>query len=229
MPLITARSLVPDVVAMLGERRPAEPGWQRVGEPVPQAVTERSYQPAASAQALRGRRPAGRLTPAALSLAQLQQVLTSAFAAHNRDWPQPRCGPAGLVVLVAASRVTGLPSGTYAADLERRKIFIRLAGRPCDTEIPGRYGSAAAVLHICGDLSAACSGGGSGYGSLLVRAGALGRAAWLSAQPAHLDGTVHGTASRHVTSIARSFDGGLRHLLSVALGVGSGDDEHAHR
>jgi hypothetical protein len=227
MPLVAARSQTSQVSGLLAEGRPVGAHWQRAREPRPQAVTEPRRGLVAATRALRDCRSAGGFSPAAVSRAQLALVMTQALVLHERDWPPARFDPPALMALVAAIRVTGLRRGTYAAGGSQGAGFMCLARTGWDEAMPAGYGDAAAVLHICGDLSAACGEDGSGYGSLLVRAGALGRAISLAAQSAHLSTATYATASHHVTNMARHLDGALRHLMSVALGAEAGDHENA--
>ncbi|MEU8813737.1 hypothetical protein [Actinoplanes sp. NPDC048796] len=81
------------------------------------------------------------------------------------------------------------------------------------TEVLGSLApTAPVILAVRGDLVRACSPAGPGYGGLLVAAGALGYAAWLSALSVGLSASVYGATTE---AAGRA---GLRHLFTVAIG-----------
>jgi hypothetical protein len=125
-----------------------------------------------------------------------------------------------VVVMIEAARVTHLRRGLYTAGPTGKTVFEPLPGAAQSPDVSREYGSAPALLHVCGDLVAACQRGGSGYSALLVRAGALGEAAWLAAVSAGLAGATYARSSYRVTEAVRPLGQGLRHLLTVAIGLG---------
>jgi len=220
MPLVAAGSQVTRIAALLNEARTGQEAAART----PRAVAERQHALTAGPGHQDQNEPAAFLPADAIWLAQLETIIARALTVYDRSWPSAGSGPASLTVLVAVSRVIGLVPGVYVVGHTDGIGLTRLAD--CGDDIdPAKYGNAAAALHICGDLADACRGGVPGYGTLLVRAGMLGHAAWLSAQSAGLAGATYAMASRHVTGIARDADPALRHLMSVALGAGSGRAE----
>jgi hypothetical protein len=173
-------------------------------------------------QVLRLRRSTREFATQPVSFAQLRLITRSAFAAQARDWPQQVHGDLRLAMLIAAFRVTGLPNMMYVADSAQRSQLTPLPDLPRLPDLRGVYADAPALLYVCGDLARACElSGASGYGALLVRAGALGHAAWLSAISVGLAGSVYGRASGSVTRAARCFDDRLRHLFTLAVGHGA--------
>jgi hypothetical protein len=147
----------------------------------------------------------------------------NAYSADRYTWAGADPDDLALLVLVAAVRVTDLRRGLYTIGPMGADAFetLSVAAQSPDPEGGHEYGGASALLHVCGDLAAACQRGGSGYGALLVRAGALGQAAWLAAVSAGLAGAVYGRASHRITEAARPLGRGLRHLLTVAVGPSS--------
>jgi hypothetical protein len=173
---------------------------------------------AAAADVLReGCRPVRHFSRHPVSLAQVRTIVTSAYATERRDWP--------LTVHGDPKLVTRLRQGMHLVKPPGRGRLSALPDAAWLPELRREYADAPVLLHICGDLEAAGQiGGGSGYGALLVRAGALGHAAWLSAVSAGLAGATFGYASHRVTETARLAGRGLHHLMTVAIGMPSVTD-----
>jgi hypothetical protein len=92
-----------------------------------------------------------------------------------------------------------------------------LASRPTPL-LRERYAPAPVLFAVCGDLTWACSPDGPGYGGLLVSAGALGHAIWLSALSIGLAASVFGGPCDDITEAPRPVDPDMRHLFTVAVG-----------
>jgi hypothetical protein len=221
MPLIPAGEHARLLTSMLSSRTAtAESRQCRRTETKTAAMPDARWL-AAAADAARGdRRPVHQFSGHPLSLSQVRAIVTGAYATERRDWGLTALGDPKLVILLTAYRVTRLRRGMHLVEPPGQGRFAALPDAAWLPELRREYADAPALLHICGDLEAARQmGGGPGYGALLVRAGALGHAVWLSAVSAGLVGATYGRASHHVTDAARLADGGLRHLMTVAIGT----------
>jgi hypothetical protein len=219
MPLIIAGRQARQLAAMQNDRAPAGGGGPIVPEQKDLADPGDQRDAVPPAAAGRDCRPARHFSRQPLSFAQVHTIVASAFAAHRRDWPPAVHGDPALVILLAAFGITELRWGMYGAVASGHDAFVALPDTRLLPELRRQYGDAPALLHICGDLGSASQTSGSGYGALLVRAGALGQSAWLSAVSEGLAGATYGQASHRVTQAARLAGPGLRHLMTVAIGV----------
>jgi hypothetical protein len=193
---------------------------QRLDRRAP-AVADLQVAPLRAAMA--GRRLARRFDLGTVSAAQLGLVVQAGLSADQRQWPLGPHHDLGLAVVLAALRVTDLPRGLHLAAPGADRSFVRLGNDHWVGELADAYADAPVLLLVCGDLDRACLAvGPRGYGQLLVRAGAVGHAAWLAATELGLAGSVFGVRHPKVTaSVGRASSGSLSHLFTVALG-GSG-------
>jgi hypothetical protein len=221
MPLIRAGEQARELAAMLGERTAALPSAGTRRAPAGLNVTAGAGRwPGTQPAAWESSRPASQFPADPLPAGQISSILSAANARQQRDWPAAAHGDAGLVILLSALRVNELRPGMYAVWPPEFGAFTALADDACFPDLTRQYADAPALLHVCGDLDLACrSGGGSSYGALLVRAGALAQATWMTAVSAGLAGACYGRASVRVTEVAQLAGPGLRHLLSVAIGT----------
>lgn len=166
--------------------------------------------------AIAARRSVYRFSSDELDPADLIRVLGAAEHQQAAQWPADRHGHPGLSFLVAAHTVTGLEPGLYPRDPVTGSL-----GRPTRPglveDLRDAYVSAPALVLICGPLRATP---GAAYGSLLVRAGALGYAVWLAAVSVGLSCSVYGAASASLSRLTRHDPD---HLFTVALGYGEVD------
>ena len=221
MPLIRAGEQARQLTAMLGQRTVAlTSAGNRLAPASPNVTTGGGRCPGTQPAAWRAAAPASQFPADPLSIGQVSSILTAAFADQQRDWPTAAHGDPGLVILLSALRVSELRPGMYAAWPPEFGAFTALADTAWFPGLTRQYADAPALLHVCADLDLACrAGGGSGYGALLVRAGALAQATWMSAASAGLAGACYGRASAQVTDVAQLAGPGLRHLLTVAIGT----------
>lgn len=172
--------------------------------------------PAALEDVLRKRESVRDFAPRELKAEHVTDLICRGYAAERQVWPARAHGDARLVVLLAAYRVTGMTPNMYAVP----------AGDQRPSPVPGQlplaatYADAPALLLICADPhQQARDPSGSGYGSLLVRAGTLGYAMWLAAVSSGLAGSVYGGSCDDVTIAARGWDKRYRHFFTVAIGI----------
>lgn len=203
MPLIPVRTTVRDITEILGGRaRHAAPGSKqtRPCDAATPTVAEILGIDGPRVEPLLRRRRATRVfSPETPAPDRVRKIVESAYAVDRRQW---HCDedPA-LSILLGIGNPTVLPA--------LREV----------------YSDAPVLLFICGDVrSAAEADSGTGYGSLLVRAGALGYALWLAAVAEGLAGCVYGRPSASVTAAAREIGPGTRHLFTVALGADGSHD-----
>ncbi|WP_169514474.1 nitroreductase family protein [Actinokineospora enzanensis] len=169
------------------------------------------------AEVLRARRSVRTFAPTELSEDDVHFVLDAAYAADRRMWPATAHGDPGLTLVLAAFAVAGRPTGLYLAEASRGS----LVSVPCPPRVPTELRACAdapALILVCGDVDRASTVAESGYGALLVRAGALGHAAWLGALARGLAGFPDGASRPAITSALRAVRPGLRHLFTVAIG-----------
>jgi len=215
MPLIPSATATRAVKEVLnGRSRPAAPG---AGWPLPpDAPSDAPSDPPTVAEilrldgprlepVLRRRRSTREFRPEAPDPDQIRRIVTAAHAVDRRQWPSAADQP--LSVLVGSST---MPDATPGPDL-----LPALREAYCEAPV---------LLFICGDVRAAAQAEhGTGYGSLLVRAGALGYALWMAALAEGLAGSVYGRSAPSVTAAARTLGPGVRHLFTVALGSDAAD------
>jgi hypothetical protein len=238
MPLIPAGDLEKQLAATLRERRRAmtpvscltgsgtadtphgganarSTDCRKLGESVPETRN--------------GGQPATRFRDDPLSLDQIRGTLTSAYADQQAHWPPAAHHDLGLAMLLVAFRVATLSPNVYAAGPPGTGMFAAVPVSGLLTALR-QHDDAPALLLICGDLDAACRASGeSGYGSLLVRAGAMAHAAWLAAVGAGLAGHTCGRATRLGSEAAgQAFGSGSRHLVTVAIGMAATDARTAY-
>ncbi len=220
MPLVSEADLQREIGRSLGNRRAAAGAY---GPGILPARPRRGIL-LPLADALAARRSVREFAAGPFPRADLDFLLAHPAAEMKRVWPAAPAGtttsaarPAfGLVTLVIAARVTGLDAGVYTAG--GAAGMARLAGIPESRALYGLYASAPVLFAICGDVGWATGADGPGYGGLLVAAGALGHATWLSALSAGYGASVYGGAAEELTYVARRAGPGLRHLFTVAAG-----------
>lgn len=163
-----------------------------------------------------------RFTGDPVPLADLTGIIERARHAERVLWPADVHGAIRYTILFAANRIAGLVPGLYLADEQDDDgSGPRLVS---DNELMSvlraAYGDAPCLVFVCANFAAARHPGGPGYGPLLIRAGTLGHAVWLSAIDAGLGGCVYGAPHHRVTDIARwADDDWSRHVFTAALGV----------
>ncbi|WP_181019878.1 hypothetical protein [Nonomuraea typhae] len=155
---------------------------------------------------LAGRRSVREFSAVRPAREDLVRALERAHESQRGQWPVERHGQAGLEVLLAVYRVTGMKPGLYAGP------DVMLGSPPWLSELPGRYADAPVLALVCGRFAGI---DGEAYGGLLVRAGALGYALWLAARRIGLEGSAFGRTSGEVTKAAAP---GSRHLFTIAMG-----------
>jgi hypothetical protein len=221
MPLISEADLEREIGRSLASRRPAagagraaDAGVHRPGT-APARPRRGTLLPLADA--LAARRSVREFAASPLPRADLEFLLAHPAAEMERVWPAATARPSfGLVTLVIAARVTGLDAGVYTSG--EAAGMARLADIPESRALYDLYAPAPVLFAICGDVGWATSAEGPGYGGLLVAAGALGHATWLSALSAGYAASVYGGAAEELTHVARRAGLGLRHLFTVAAG-----------
>lgn len=237
MPLIPAGDLERQLAAALRERRRAvTPVSRPTGSGMADTpygganarMTDREKLGASAPETRNGGQPATRFRDDPLSIGQIRATLTSAYADQQAHWPPAVHHDLGLSMLLAAFRVATLSPDVYPAGPPGTGRFAAVPATGLLTALR-QHGNAPALLLVCGDLDAACRAGGeSGYGSLLVRAGAMAHAAWLAAVGAGLAGHTCGRATRLGCEAARqAFGTGSRHLVTVAIGMAATDAQTA--
>jgi hypothetical protein len=202
MPLIPADENTRSVVDLL-QRRTASPAREAVNEPYPYPFDR------ALADILRARRSVRTFSNAPVPVARVKEVIKAARACEASVWGREAGTEPALCFLVTANRVTGLAPGVYVAP-----GFDEAPLLPEDAldGLNKRYANGAALLHVCGRISA-------DYAQVLTQAGTLGYAAWLSAISAGLAGSVYGGTSAQITTAARRIRPDLRHLFTTAIGA----------
>ncbi|ETK37760.1 hypothetical protein [Microbispora sp. ATCC PTA-5024] len=209
MPLIPIDEPARAVAGLLGGRqdiRPARPA-AHAGPSAEQV-----------ARVLRCRRAVRSFGEEAISADLLLQVIDDAprlWTPYNEH---------ELVLLVGASHVRGMAEGLYRVGQGACALLASDCGLGAVREF---YGDGAASVFVCGDVGAACAPRGVGYGGLLVRAGALGHACWLSAISSGLVGCAYGGTCGEITKAADRWRPGLRHLFTVTLGFAPAPETQA--
>jgi hypothetical protein len=162
---------------------------------------------------LAGRRSVREFADAGLSLDELTSVLSLAQSSQLRQWSP--AGLAGLTILAAPYRVDALgPGGLYLWNFADGRLTL-LSAPSWLPELQEGYAAAPCILLICGTVQRA---GAAGHGRLLVRAGALGHAIWLSARTYGLESSVYASTHLKVTRELRTLEHTPRHLFTLALG-----------
>ena len=237
MPLIPVGDLERQLATALRERRGAV---TPVSRPTSSVTADMPYgganarmtdggKPGASAPETRNfGQPATRCLDDPLSIDQIRAILTSAYVDQEALWPPAVHHDLGLAMLLVAFRVATLSRDAYQAGPPGTGRFAAVPVTGLLSSLR-QHADAPALLLVCGDLDAACRAGGeSGYGSLLVRAGAMAHAAWLAAVGAGLSGHTCGRAARLGNEAARqAFGSGSRHLVTVAIGMAATDAQTA--
>jgi len=237
MPLIPAGDLERQLAVALGERRgavtPVSRPTSSVTADTPDGRANAGMadggKPGAFAPETRnGAQPATRFRDDPVSIEQIRATLTGAYVDQQALWPPAVHHDLGLAMLLVAFRVATLSPDVYQAGPPGTGTFAAVPVTGMLTPLR-QHGDAAALLLVCGDLDAACRAGGeSGYGSLLVRAGAMAHAAWLAAVGTGLSGHTCGRAARLGNEAARqAFGSGSRHLVTVAIGMAATDAQTA--
>ena len=169
---------------------------------------------------LTSRRAVRHLTEEPISQPNLVTIIEHARAAEQAVWPGETHGSIGYAILIGAFRIKGLDPGLYlAGDGKETGRFSTVADTSWLDSLRVDYADAACLLLICADISAACRTGGPGYGPLLIRAGTIGQAAWLSAIDFGLAGCVYARPHYLVTEAAHRVDGHLSHIFTTSLGM----------
>jgi hypothetical protein len=162
---------------------------------------------------LAGRQSVREFADAGLSLDDLTRVLRLAESSQLRQWSPE--GLSGLTVLAAPYRVEALEARWLRLWNGADGWWDPLSAPSWLPELQERYAAAPCLLLICGTVGRA---GACGYGRLLVRAGALGYAIWLSARTYGLASSVYASTSLEVTRELRGLEHTPRHLFTLALG-----------
>ncbi|GAA3849154.1 nitroreductase family protein [Streptomyces sedi] len=207
MPLIPASQAAEALTEAVRRRDPVGPRPAGGGE-------ENAPAPAAGwavglAEVLAGRRSVRAFGPSPLEPGPLWEALAVAAADQRRQWPAARHGDAGLRLLVAARRVTGVAEGLYEGAPDGAPLAEAPDGLAED------YADAPALVFVCGGGTANAP---RATPELLVRAGALGYAVWLAARTRGLECSVYGAAHAGVRRVAARARPGARHLFTVAVG-----------
>jgi hypothetical protein len=213
MPLTPAGQLSHSVLDLLKLRdgRPDETQQPLMTVPWPSGAAN---------DALARRRAVRHFTDEPISLPALATVIEHARAAGQTVWPAEVHGLVEYTILIAAFRVTGLDPGLYLAGGDTKTDpFSRPTDAPWLDSLRAAYADAACLLLICANITAACRTGGPGYGPLLIRAGTIGYAAWLSAISLGLAGCVYARPHYRVTEVARLVDGRSNHVFTISLGT----------
>jgi hypothetical protein len=213
MPLTPADELSHSVLDLLKLRdgRPVETQQRLMTVPWPLGAAN---------DVLACRRAVRHFTDEPISLADVATIIEHARTADQTVWPAEVHGSMKYTILIAAFRVNGLDPGLYLAGGDTNTDpFSRLTDTPWLDSLRVAYADAACLLLICGDISAACRTDGSGYGPLLIRAGTIGYAAWLSAISLGLAGCVYARPHYRVTEAVRPVDGGSNHVFTTSLGT----------
>jgi hypothetical protein len=193
MPLIDEAELGADILATFATRRGTGPAPRAADRP-----------PAVPTDAiLAERRSVRTFGPAGVDVATLTAILRD--ARHRTTYHFGAAAP-GLTTVVAAYHVDGLGAGAYDAGL------TRLGGPGDVAPFPERFADAPVLVAVCGNV------GRADYAGLLVGAGAMGYAVWLSALAHGLVASVYGGPSEELTRIAQRAGPDLRHLFTVAVG-----------
>lgn len=206
MPLIPVHETTDQLARTLRHR---EPGDDDGPTAVPATRRVRTTSTTSTEEILTARRSVRAFAETDITLAQLRSVTDDAYATERRIWRHGRPGPA---LVVSAFRVTGLSTGVYTAD---DGSFAKLGDAPWPNGRAGGYADGAALLHIC----ARAEQFPSGYAEQVVRAGALGYAAWLAAISNGLAASVYGRSCARITAIAQRENAYLRQVFTVAIGT----------
>lgn len=164
-------------------------------------------------EVLAGRRSVRTFTTEPLRLEELRAVLDRAAAAQQDQWPPGRYGDPGLRLLLAVRRADGLDRGLYDRSTQGT---LHALGRPDWLDEPAHdYADAPVLALICGSALRVAP---HAIGALLLRAGSLGYAIWLSARTYGLECSVFGAGHAPTRRAASRIRPGDRHLFTVALG-----------
>jgi hypothetical protein len=233
MPMIIPGAQSRQVAEAMQARQPRFPAegtagaagfpWQRRAaaghDALAPGVADLNWLPGPIEDVLARRRSVRVFGPDPVPWSLLKATVTAACDAVEATWPSQCDSVGNLTVLAAAYRVDGMARGLYAPSIDP-SAEPPGTDDACLEALPALYTDAPALLLICGDLNGACrAAGAAGYPSMLVRAGAIGYAAWLWAISAGLAASVYASPSHRVTGAARQLDANLRHLFTVALGV----------
>jgi hypothetical protein len=171
---------------------------------------------------LRRRRSTRAFRPDAPALDRVRRIAAVAHAVDRRQWPAG--ADQAMSVLLGTSTLPEVTPGLHLCDARDGAPIAQVAGPHLLPALRDAYCDAPVLLFICGDVRAAAQAEhGTGYGSLLVRAGALGYALWMAALAEGLAGSVYGRPSPAVTAVSRTLGPGVRHLFTVALGSDAAD------
>jgi nitroreductase len=212
MPLIPAGELHRTVLAGLRVRevRPDQAWHRRPATTWPLASAD---------DALARRRAVREFSDDAVASQDVATIVERAREAERVVWPADAHGMIRYTILVAAYRITGLAPGLYLTSGDSTTgAFSKLAADPWPDSLRLAYNNAAFLVLICADISAASQPGAPGYGPLLIRAGTLGYAAWLSAISLGLAGCVYAGPHHRVTEAVRRLDGRSNHVFTASLG-----------
>lgn len=193
--------------------------------PEHQPVTAQAWPPGSDPGSLARRRSDRRFTGDPVPLADLALIIGRAREAERVLWPTDAHGAIRYTILFAAYRIAGLAPGLYLANEREDDGFcLLLTADDWLGVLRAAYSDAACLVFVCADFTAACCPGSPGYGPLLIRAGTLGHAVWLSAIDVGLAGCVYGAPHHHVTDVLRRTDDWSRHVFTTALGVPAQED-----
>lgn len=211
--------------ASASRRKPPRPGTPPT-ESLPAIGGDAGQGPAAEPARLQdvltGRRSVYDFDLRPVAPATLWQVMWSATAEHARQWPTARHGDPQLLTMVAARRVSRLPTGLYVFPGPAEPLW---RDRPTWLDQLGTdHGDAPVLIFLGGSVLRA---GSAGYSELLVQTGALGYAFWLAARTYGLECSVSGRADHRATHAAHGVRPGARHLFTVALGYPAPEDPGA--
>ena len=163
-----------------------------------------------------------RFTAEPVSPRDLGVMTARALRADEALWPSSRHRELRFTILLAALRVSGLAPGLYRWAPGETGAWAELDEDPWLSDLPGRYADAPCLVFVCAAIGPACAPDGPGYGPLLVRAGTIGHALWLSALSGGLAGCLFAAPHYRVTAAVRALDGQTNHILTVALGHAAG-------
>lgn len=223
MPLTRSNDLMHQLITGLRDRPPTMPSGYPAGSTASPATADTDNDYTAAAAGHDG--PADWAAPPQrdqiLTSGQIRAVIVASYAAYSRDWPATIHRGSELVILMAAYQVVRFRSGVYPVPFPGTTPLRPLPGDGLLPRLRQQYADAPALLLVCGDVSAACeSTGSAGYGSLLVRAGALAQAAAMSAATTGLTASTYGRPCRHTSEATKAAIGGNpRHLVTISLGL----------
>lgn len=220
MPLIPIQETRREIMETLdGRAHSVVPGTERSQRPEAASVAKllgiggQSVEPL-----LRRRRATRKFSRVAPAQERVRKIITAAYAVDRSQWYAGEGQE--LSLLLTTSSLPDVPPGLHLCDSRDGAPSARLRGPDLLPALHDSYVDAPALLFVCGDVRAAAhDDSGTGYGALLMRAGALGYALWLAAVADGLAGCVYGRPSAAVTAAARELGPGMRHLFTVALGV----------